>query len=782
MRMSLPGSYEVDMPQERKLANVEDRHDVPIAVFATREELLDWAKSVGKQLGFVIIIRRSDCWSKGRGSKGMHLIILVCEMSGKYKPYKSVLVRKGTGTKKYDCPFRLKARYTSEDGLGRLTVVRGDHNHQPAETLVGHAYGGRLTSQEKNMVGKMVDNRVKPGNMLLALKDANPQNLTTIRQVYNERMTHIRAKRGQLSEMQPLMRLLEEDSTYKTNKYMIPLLEMVGMTSVEFTYTIGFGYMCNEREPEVTWALEKLRGLLLREEDMPKVMGKCKLTIQKEMWDDVGDAWNKVMYAESAEEFNAGMDFLRSLVEEHYDLMNYIKETWLLIKHKFVKYAIDRYMHMGNTTTNRVEGAHAKLKACIKDSKSDMCAAWAAMNRCTLLQYTRINAAFQASIFIREHTFKDKLYDNLRGVVSRYALMMIAKEKACVGKCGCTIRRTHNLPCSCRLGMMTTIPLTAVDQHWRRLTSTSAPDESQPVLGLSIATKFEVIAKMFEEANVSRRQAIKERLREIAYPDQTSMCPPPNKLPTRGQANEPKGSTRRIPCAWENVDALHGSKQASNSSAPQGKGRKTRSEKWKSIPSKQSAPKKRSKRIASKSAQLPPQHPKGKVYSANYIHEVPEFLREYVIDIHNVEDDDNCGYRCISSLMGKGEQNWRQVREDMIKELTLRQGVYHGMYDTDKHYKKVLQALHLAPNKFATEEKWLCVPDMGHIVATMYQVLILSDFPLPTVNPQWMYHCTVEARGWQLPYLDRMALFNKLSREANVDIHKVDGIINLVED
>ncbi|XP_057443433.1 uncharacterized protein LOC130735477 [Lotus japonicus] len=290
-----------------------------------------------------------------------------------------------------------------------------------------------------------------------------------------------------------------------------------------------------------------------------------------------------------------------------------------------------------------------------------MCAAWATIHRCTLIQHTRINVAFQASIFIREHTFKEKLYENLRGVVSRYALMLIAKEKARVGKCGCTMRRTHGLPCSCQIGRMATIPFTAVDQHWRRLTSTSAPDESQPVLGLSIATELEVIAKMFEEANVPRRQAIKERLREFAYPDQTSMCPPPNKLPTRGRPNEPKCSSRRIPSSWENVDAIAGSKQASNSSAPQGKGCKTRSVKRKSIPLKQSAPKKRSKRIASNTAKLPPQHLKGKVYSANYIHEVPEFLREYVIDIQNVEDDGNCGYRCTSSLMGKGEQNWRQI-------------------------------------------------------------------------------------------------------------------------
>ncbi|XP_057432380.1 uncharacterized protein LOC130725144 [Lotus japonicus] len=486
----------------------------------------------------------------GSWSKSRQLAILRCELGGKYKPYKSELKQKETGTKKCDSPFRLKERRTSEDGLWRLTVVCGDHNHKPAENLLGHAYVGRLTSEEKEMVGKMVGNKVKPGNMLLASKSANPQNLTTIRQVYNERMAHLRAKSGvdrdptldevvggrELFNQFPTIVLL--DSTYKTNKYRISLLEMVGMTSVGFTHTIGFGYMCNEREPEVTWALQKLRGLILREEDMPKVMvtdretalmntveatfptsthllcqfhiakcvkANCKLAIQlKEVWDDVGDAWNKFMYSESAEEFNASMHFLRALTGEHSEFMQYVKDTWLSVKHKFVK----------------VEGAHAKLKACIKDSKSGKCAAWAAIHKCTLLQHTKINADFQASIFIREHTFKEKLYDNLCGLVS--------KEKVRVGKCGCTIR----------------------------LTTTAAPDESQPVMGLSITTELEVIPKMFEEANVLRIQAIKERLRQIAYQDQTSLYPPPNKLPTKGRPGELKGSTRRLPSKWEHVDNL----------------------------------------------------------------------------------------------------------------------------------------------------------------------------------------------------------------------------------
>ncbi|XP_057426936.1 uncharacterized protein LOC130720324 [Lotus japonicus] len=209
----------------------------------------------------------------------------------------------------------------------------------------------------------------------------------------------------------------------------------------------------------------------------------------------------------------------------------------------------------------------------------------------------------QVYLFIREHTFKEKLYDNLRGLVSRYALIVIVKEKTRVEKCSCTIKRTHNLPCSCQLAIMTSIPLTTVDQHWRRLTTTVAPDESQPDMGLSITTELEVIAKMFEEANVPRRKAIKERLREIAYPNQTSLFPPPNKLSTKGRPGELKGSIRRLPSKWENVDNLVKSLQARNSpgllSSKVTKVPKPRSTKRKSLTSKQSAPKKKGKRMAS---------------------------------------------------------------------------------------------------------------------------------------------------------------------------------------
>jgi hypothetical protein len=38
------------------------------------------------------------------------------------------------------------------------------------------------------------------------------------------------------------------DSTYKTDKYGMPLFEIVGETSTEETYSVGFAFMSNEKE------------------------------------------------------------------------------------------------------------------------------------------------------------------------------------------------------------------------------------------------------------------------------------------------------------------------------------------------------------------------------------------------------------------------------------------------------------------------------------------------------------------------------------------------------
>jgi len=62
------------------------------------------------------------------------------------------------------------------------------------------------------------------------------------------------------------------DSTYKTNKYRLPLLEIVGVTSIGLTFSVAFVLMSSERENNFIWALQRLLGLFLRGNVYPKVI------------------------------------------------------------------------------------------------------------------------------------------------------------------------------------------------------------------------------------------------------------------------------------------------------------------------------------------------------------------------------------------------------------------------------------------------------------------------------------------------------------------------------
>ena len=51
------------------------------------------------------------------------------------------------------------------------------------------------------------------------------------------------------------------DSTYKTNRYRLPLLDIVGVTPTGMTFSAGFAYLEGERVNNLVWALERFQGL-----------------------------------------------------------------------------------------------------------------------------------------------------------------------------------------------------------------------------------------------------------------------------------------------------------------------------------------------------------------------------------------------------------------------------------------------------------------------------------------------------------------------------------------
>ena len=61
------------------------------------------------------------------------------------------------------------------------------------------------------------------------------------------------------------------DCTYKTNRYHLPLLEIVGVTSTDLTLSTAFTYLQFEQANNYTWPLDILR-ILMDESALPLVI------------------------------------------------------------------------------------------------------------------------------------------------------------------------------------------------------------------------------------------------------------------------------------------------------------------------------------------------------------------------------------------------------------------------------------------------------------------------------------------------------------------------------
>jgi len=68
---------------------------------------------------------------------------------------------------------------------------------------------------------------------------------------------------------------------------------------------------------------------------------------------------------------------------------------------------------------------------------------------------------------------------------------------------------------------------------WTRL-SFSDISSGQSSSELSYEQEFDAIAKWFKEVDIRGKLTIKNKLREIAYPDMTSVCLPREKVKTKG--------------------------------------------------------------------------------------------------------------------------------------------------------------------------------------------------------------------------------------------------------
>lgn len=528
-------------------------------LFKTREDLLRWVRDVAARLRFAIVIERSDNGSDRRKQQ----LVLGCERGGVYKRTSKKVKFEETGTRKCQCPFRLRGYFLSSKQWS-LSVVNGVHNHEFDRELDGHLIAGRLKPEEMEVIAEMTRNLVVPRKIMTTLKERDPNNVTNKKQIYNA-CHRLKAKvRGSRTEMQHFLDCLAKknyvfncrsegdsttvqdiffahpksvalfntfptvllmDSTYKTNRYGMPLFEMVGVSSTSKTFNVAFAFIKNEKEENFTWALQQCRSLLRSDGVGPKVtvtdrdtalmnaVGKvfpeasplvcryhviknvtgkaksfCKVRSGDEMTHSqvVSLAVNSVeavLEAETKECYEERVMEFRKVCSKFPRFVNYVQRTILdTDEKKVVKAWTNKIMHFGNITTNRAESSHGVLKKYLPDGTCNFLRVWEGIESMLTNQFSGIQTTFGQSLSVEEHRYgKDRyLYEQLLWKVSRSALDNIFHESKRVvecgmdsKKCGCVMRTSCGLPCACLLAKKIhhrlPIRLDEIHPQWKKL-------------------------------------------------------------------------------------------------------------------------------------------------------------------------------------------------------------------------------------------------------------------------------------------------------------------------
>ncbi|XP_058181225.1 PKS-NRPS hybrid synthetase cheA-like [Rhododendron vialii] len=744
------------------------KHFTTEMVFLSDEALVDWIRCIGKQHGFIIVIKGSEKCIKNRTPR----MRFSCERNGKYRPFvkkvdgKEVAVKKrvrSTGTKKCEYPFELKA-VKGNDGW-TVSVHNGTHNHPPAVYLEGYSYVGRLSAEQTSIVVDLSVALVKPKEILTHLKVQDPENVMSIKTVYNVRQKYRVIEKAGKSQMQHLLDRLEKyhyvhwtrgnetenvtelfwsppsagemlrafphvlmmDCTYKTNEYKFPLLQIVGVTSTEMTFCAAFAFMECEKMENYTWVLEKLRGmmdpnalpsvivtdrelalmnaiahvfpqatnLLCRWHIGKNVLAKCRKMFDDKMWEEFICSWGLIVLSSSVTQYEERLCVLKRNFEMVPAALEYVEKNWLVpYKERFVGAWTDKVMHFGNLTSNRAESSHSKLKNHLENSQCNFDTIWEKIHRLMLLQVTEVKASFEKSLNSVQHDFRTTLFDRLRGVVLSNAMTLVLAASHQVEwfveskhQCECSLGHTHGLPCAHEIApyKMANIPLPIelIYDHWKRLSLLAPRNEGS--MEETLLAHFDCFYNKFlNEDQFDVKLNYVKKMQELAHPKTSTLLEPKVNAQPRGrkstkEKNAPKeqNSTRRDPSEFEHVMA---------------------------------------------SLQTP--KPVKEKLRRNLKGKFPEAIRPYIESVKDVEDDGNCGFRAVSGFMKDDVHEWLMVRSDLLKELETHLHCYEQVVGGTQRAREFLHILSWYESP-APQEHWMTMPDMGHIIASAYNCVVV---------------------------------------------------------
>ncbi|KAK9927749.1 hypothetical protein M0R45_024918 [Rubus argutus] len=725
--------------------------------FKSKKDLIKWAREVGSLNGFGIVTLRSD-----NGGNKRPRVTLGCKRSGTYdnRPPKKEIESKGgrpTGTKKCDCPFRLKG-HQQQTTDWELTVVNGRHNHEVEYLEVGPSFLAGLSSSKEK------DDDVRPMESLNRLQKDNERHDTTTSQC-------LRKVETGRSEMQPLLSKLSEYNyieqhrtfpetdtivdfflTHATSLDLlrtfphglilyctlmsegvdkVMVLEIYGLTSTDIEFFVGLVFLSSEQKDRYEWAFRTLRGLMVGNgiampdviavgngiivattqdvvdlmEAIEDVFVKSKLLLRPLLirylvkqdckvsdFEDDGESFLEkldiLVSSSTALELERQLLQLRNDFHWYPEAVEYVTNTWLKpYKEKFVQAWTDAFMHFGiakgynrsgTVFEDRIIDFICTSSPPVKKQILQLEKSFEEIHAGLQMQNNQIKASFESSLTMVE-TIEFWYYElkDLRGFVSIKALELVEKQITLV---------IDGAMCCCAIRRTHGLPCAHEIAEYKI--------DGQPI-------PLECIHPHWTKLDM-------EPLRETAESSGVN-----EKMKRRRLSKKMNTSTHFASPSSEII--VEFAQHNSNTCSPP------------ILHSKQG------RQLEETVYCLP----------LKFIGVCPTVMRPYILYIEDVASDGHCGFRVVASLLGNSnEDGWIRVRSDLIKELEFNSAQYAQLFMSEKRVDELHHALaYFGTTCLYQKEHWMTMPDMGHIIASCYNVVLmlfsstqcLTFFPLRTV-------------------------------------------------
>ena len=356
------------------------------------------------------------------------------------------------------------------------------------------------------------------------------------------------------------------DCTYKTNKYRMPLLDLIGVDSCQRYFCVAFAFLSGECEQDY-WALDRFRSLCesrkIRHPSVvlidrciacmnavatcfpssnpllclwhanKAVLRSCQPRFTRkfqggnqeiEAWKEFYSHWHSIIKSPNEETFHERvLEFEQKYLPDYSEEVRYVKTNWLdQYKERLVKAWVDRHLHFDNVVTSRVEGIHWLLKSHLKVSTLDLFEAWRSIKHALLNQLAELKSN-QA----KQHTrtpieLSRVLYGAVRGWVSHEALRKVEQQRKLLFSrdplpsptCTGSFTQSQGLPCvhklECLLAQDQTLQLEDFHPHWHL----HRKDSPQPLLEHRqfVLTAIERSKRTQVVSKSSRTSELQERL------------------------------------------------------------------------------------------------------------------------------------------------------------------------------------------------------------------------------------------------------------------------------